>query len=580
VRAADMRTLSAAGVETEAHLPLSGLHQLLRPVLAGVGELPLPQREALESAFGLVAGGAPDLFLIALASLSLLSDAASREPLLVVVEDAHWLDRATAEALAFVGRRLQSDPVVLLVVVRDERDTPFAAAGLAQMRLERLPQAAAEQLLDDQHPGLDQHVRQRVLELSLGNPLALSELPRALAPEQLTGGRELPAELPLGSRLEHAFAARVAELAPGCQTAMLIAALNDTDLLGETLHAANMLGGDRVSRETLGPARLSGLVELAGDQITFRHPLIRSAIRQAASDADRRAAYAALAEAVGGDPDRRAWHRAAAVSAPDEVVACELEHAAGRAQQRGSLSAAISGLLRAAELSEDPVSRARRLLSAAEFGLDIGQTGLARRLLRQIEGTPLQGRDEGRVILLRETVAPVVGGDPSTVATIAAVAQRMIDGGDADLGLRMLLAAAMSASWIDRDDSKRQLLAASRRLGVDERDPRLLAIVAHAAPVETARRVIELATSWPADPASESDSMHLLGLALGAVGAFVGAEDYLTVAAERMRDAGRLRPLVEVLHLRGYANYLLGRWDQAIADPEESTRIVGVGDLP
>jgi hypothetical protein len=318
-RAAGMQTLTAAGVETEAHLPLSGLHQLLRPVLAGASELPLPQRDALESAFGLVAGGAPDLFLIALASLSLLSDAANREPLLVVVEDAHWLDRATAEALAFVGRRLQSDPVVLLVVVREERDTPFGAAGLAQMRLERLPRAAAAQLLDDQHPGLDRHVRQRVLELSLGNPLALSELPRALAPEQLTGGRELPAELPLSSHREHTFATRVAELAPGCQTALLVAALNDADLLGETLHAANLLSGDRVSRDTLGPARLSGLVELAGDGITFRHPLIRSAIRQAASDAERRAGYAALAEAVDGDPDRRAWHRAAAVGAPDEV---------------------------------------------------------------------------------------------------------------------------------------------------------------------------------------------------------------------------------------------------------------------
>jgi len=220
-------------------------------------------------------------------------------------------------------------------------------------------------------------VHEHALEVSLGNPLALSELPRALAPEQLTGGRELPAELPLSSRLERAFAARVAELAPGCQTALLIAALNDTDLLGETLHAANMLSGDRVSRGTLGAARLSGLIEFAGDRITFRHPLIRSAIRQAASDAERYASYVALAEAVGGDPDRRAWHRAAAVGAPDEVVACELERAAGRAQQRGNLSAAISALLRAAELSDDPASRARRLLGAAEFGLDSGQTGLA-----------------------------------------------------------------------------------------------------------------------------------------------------------------------------------------------------------
>ena len=320
--AAGLRVLTAAGVQSESDLPFAGLHQLLRPVLDHLGALAGPQRNALQSAFGLGERPAPDRFLIALAALDLLSEAADAEPLLAIVEDAHWLDRASADVLAFVARRLESDPILLIAALRDGFESPLAAAGLPELALERLDAADAESLLDGRAPGLARGLRERILREAGGNPLALVELPIAI--ERL-GDRVLPpADLPLTDRLEHAFAVRAAELPARTRALLLVAAFDDGESLGTVLAAGEGLG-EGLSIADLSPAVAAGLLEMDETRIRFRHPLVRSAIRRAAGPGRRQQIHASLARALAGEPERAVWHRAAAVVGTDEAVAGELE---------------------------------------------------------------------------------------------------------------------------------------------------------------------------------------------------------------------------------------------------------------
>ncbi|HEY2656017.1 MAG TPA: AAA family ATPase, partial [Solirubrobacteraceae bacterium] len=301
--------MSAAGVQSEARLPFAGLHRLLRPVLAHADHLAPLQRNALMAAFGMIDAPGPDLYLIAMAALGVLSDAAGRAPIVLLVEDAHWLDRPSSDALAFVGRRVESDPIILLAAIRDGYEDSPLGSGLPELLLDRLADQPAGELLSEHFPDLAPSVRERLLDEAAGNPLALLELPLALG----SGGREgevvLPSNLPVTARLEQAFASRAAELPVATRAVLRVAAVDDGEALAEVLSAAEIVIGTRQTVEALVPAIEAQLVEVDGHAIRFRHPLVRSAIHQAASVAERHAAHAALAEVLSHDPDRHVWHR-------------------------------------------------------------------------------------------------------------------------------------------------------------------------------------------------------------------------------------------------------------------------------
>ena len=334
----------------------------------------------LDAAFGLTDEVAPEPFGIAMAALDLISDLASDAPVLLIVEDAHWLDRPSAEALAFIARRIESDPVLLLAAARDGYPGGLADAGLPEHRLIGLDDPTAATLLDAASPGLAPTARWRVLSEAAGNPLALLELTAALGPPD--GGEPVAAGLPLTERLERAFAGRASDLPERARVALLAAALSDGDAVSEILEAASAVAGSPLELEALEPAAAAALIDLDVNSVRFRHPLIRSAVSQSAGVAQRRRMHEALAAALDGDPDRRVWHRAALVTGIDEPLARELDEAGMRAQRRGAIDVALTALQRAVQLSA-PDHRAARMFSTAELASNVGgRTSRPRRCAR------------------------------------------------------------------------------------------------------------------------------------------------------------------------------------------------------
>jgi len=406
-RASGCRIARAAGVESEMELAFAGLHQLCAPFLDRIECLPDPQRAALGTALGLTDGGAPDRFAVGLAVLSLLSDVAREQPLVCVVDDAQWLDRASAQALAFVARRLVTESVAVVFAVR----SPGAGqdlTGLAELVVSGLPDGAARALLESVIIGpLDEQVRDRIVAETRGNPQALLELARGLTPEELAGGIGLPCVTAVPERIEEGFQRQLMPLPPATRRLLLIAAAEPA---GDPLlvwRAADRLG---VQATAAAPATAAGLIEFGG-HVRFCHPLARSAVYRAASPQERHNAHRALAEATdpGIDPDRRAWHRARAATGLDEDVAAELEGSATRARARGGLAAAAALCERAAELTPDRARRARRALAAAQAKQQAGAPDAALRLLAIAEAGPLDELGHGRAELLRARLAA----DPS-----------------------------------------------------------------------------------------------------------------------------------------------------------------------
>jgi DNA-binding CsgD family transcriptional regulator len=423
-RAGGVQVVRGTGIESEAELPFAGLHLLLRPALDRIGELPVPQRQALEGAFGLVPGrpgdreglaessprGGTDRLLIGMAVLSLLSELAGEGPLLCLVDDAHWLDGSSAAALAFAARRLGEDGIALIMAARDGEGR-FSAQGLPELRLAGLPPESAAALLDAQPADLTAALRYRILAEAQGNPLALIELPAATTPQPpltaltspSTGfprhdspsadslhGRtvaEDPAELALTGRLLAAFSGHAARLPDASRLLLLVAAADDVGEASLVLRAGKALGADAAD---LAPAERAGLIRQAGQSLAFRHPLIRAAVYQEAPLGQRLAVHRALADAMEGregsdDAGRRAWHRAAGAAEPDEQIAAGLDQAAEQAAQRGGYAAAAAASARAAELSADPAARARRLTVAAEAAAESGDLTRARALAARAE---------------------------------------------------------------------------------------------------------------------------------------------------------------------------------------------------
>ena len=398
--ASELSVVRAVGVQSEMELAYASLHQLCGPLLDRLPGLPVPQREAVEIVFGLSAGAPPDRFLVGLAVLSLLSEAADERPLLCVVDDAQWLDQASALTLAFVARRLLAEPVGIVFAAREPGE-----------ELEHLPELEVQGVCNEDARALlssavrfklDERVRDRIIEETRGNPLALLELPRGLTATQLAGGFGLLGAEGLSGLIEETFVRRLGGLSDDARRFLLLAAaepLGDQLLL---LRAIEQLGiaASAVSTETDGVLSL-------GSPVTFRHPLVRSAVYRSAAVEERRAAHLALAEATDReiDPDRRAWHLAAAAAGPDEDVAVELELSAGRARARGGLAATAAFLQRAVELTEDPARRAERALAAAQASLQAGAFDPALGLLATAEAGPLDEFERARVDLLRGHVA-------------------------------------------------------------------------------------------------------------------------------------------------------------------------------
>jgi hypothetical protein len=300
-----MQVLFAIGVQSEARLPFGGLHQLLRPILGLAEGLHARQREALLAVLGMSDDVAPELFLVGLATLELIGDAAANSPVLLIVEDAQWLDDPSRTVLGFVARRLELEQTVMLIAIRDGFETPFDDVELPELRLQGLDPAAAEALLDAHAPGLEPLLRERILAEAAGNPLALVELPVGLPLEELDEGELLPSPLPLTARLERAFATQASELPAATRTLLRVAAVDDGGLLDEVLSATRVLEGAGLTVDSVTPAVDAQLVEIEGTVLRFRHPLVRSSIYQAASVSERQAAQAALSTVLVGQPDRQ-----------------------------------------------------------------------------------------------------------------------------------------------------------------------------------------------------------------------------------------------------------------------------------
>jgi DNA-binding CsgD family transcriptional regulator/tetratricopeptide (TPR) repeat protein len=368
-RAAGMRVLPVTGRESESKLAFAGLHQLLRPALSSVGDLPGRQERALLGALGLDADpAAPDPLLTGVAVLTLLSDLSERSPVLVVADDAHWLDRSSLDALAFAASRLEAERVVLLLGARGQAPPSGFDRGFAELRLEPLSAADADRLLDGQPRPPRGRARAQVLAQGAGNPMALIELAKVVAGDPAASRRWIAEPLPPTDRLRAIIASRFATLPEQAQAALLLAAVADGPDLGA---AARRAGG--ADAQTLAPAEQLGMIRVDRAGLQFTHPLVRSAVYHSAPFAQRAAAHRQLAEALHDQPDRRAWHLAAAALHADEQVASLLEATATQAQRRGGAAAPAQAMERAAELSPAPEDQARRLVTAAAAAIPTGQ---------------------------------------------------------------------------------------------------------------------------------------------------------------------------------------------------------------
>jgi DNA-binding CsgD family transcriptional regulator len=458
-RARGFRVAPVAGVESEMELAYAGLHQLCVPFLSLLDRLPEPQRRTLGTAFGLSAGDPPDRFLVGLAMLSLLAEAAEEQPLLCVVDDAQWLDQVSVQALAFVARRLMAERIALVIAVREP---PVAAEleGLPELSIGGLNGHDADALLEAVIKGpVDRRVRDRIIAETRGNPLALLELPRAWTAAELADGFQQPDQPPLTGRIEQGFLRQLRPLPAATRKLLLTAAaepLGDATLLWR---AAGLLG---LGTAPAVAAEATGLIEF-GSRIRFRHPLVRSATYRSATARERQEVHWALAEATdpATDPDRRAWHRARATPAPDEDVAADLERSADRAQARGGLVAAAAFLESAATLTPDPAQRARRELAAARMKRDAGALEAALRLLAAAEAEPLDALNSAEALHLRGQIA-FDQRRCSEAARLLLDAARRFEPLDVGLARETYSKALSAAIWASGTTNPREVLDVAR----------------------------------------------------------------------------------------------------------------------
>ena len=558
---AGAQVLTATGVQAETRLPFAGLHQLLRPVLPLAERLPPRLRSALLSAFGLAdipAGAGP--FLIGLAALELISDTAASTPVLLIADDAQWLDEPSGVVLGFVARRLATEPAALLIAVRDGLASSFDDAGLPGLPLTGLAEPAAAALLEARAPGLNLAHRDRLLSEATGNPLALVELPKSVRPGHPAGGLAGPL-LPLTARLEQAFAAQQSGLPETTRAVLLAAAANDGTALPEVLDAASVLAGTVITADALLPAIAAGLLETGEAGLRFRHPLIRSAVYQAANVAWRRAAHTALA------------HLAAAALGPDEQVAADLEAAAVRAVKRSAFSVAADAYRRAAQLSDDTFSQTRRLLLAAQTALSSGRLLLGHELLRAAESLDLTADQRTLAAWMREISGGGAWTGTSQLDALVRLAEQMRMAGEARTALDTLANFALRCYWGNpAPETRAAVIAAAERLGRPETEPALLAILSSADPVRTGDRVNALVKSITPDR-TEPTAMWYSGLAAANTWAWDSALPLLDAAVDELRARGQLGLLTRALTTQAWAAVHLARLPTAVAAASEACRL-------
>jgi DNA-binding CsgD family transcriptional regulator len=567
-----MTVLKTHAIPSETFLPFAGLHQLLHPVIDRADGLPANQRDAIMAAFGETAAGVPDAFIIALAALHLLGRVAAEKPTLLIVEDVHWLDGASSNVLSFVARRLDSDPLVLLASTRSQSSSTFEDAELPELLLEPLDAEAAGAVADACSPQLSPSMRDRLLVEAEGNPLALLELP--IAWSRLPEGTLLHAWVPLTLRLEQTFAARFDDMPPTTQTLLRIATLNDGDSVSEALAAASIVAGSDLTLDDLAPAVTEQLVETDQRSLCFRHSLVRSAIHQKATIAERYAGHAALAEVTHDDPDRNAWHRSASVVAPQEDVARDLDATAARAQRRGAIVVAITALERAAQLSGDAAGRGGRLLRAGELAAELGRPDVVGRLLDEAESLELEPLDRERIAMQRLLLGGGLVTGVVRVHTVLAMTERLKDTGNRDLALDALMIATSRGWWHNPDrESREMIVATAEGLGVAQDDPRLLAVLSQTAPLERGRGVLDRLSRIAPDQVAEPDALRLLGNSAVVVGASRLSAEFHNAAIRGLRLQGRLGLLAEALIGYAWAAWQLGQWSSAVASAEEAERL-------
>src|SRR6266566_2508688 len=568
--AAGFRVVHLAGVESELELGFAGLHRLLVSFPSTLAGLPLRQREALGSAFGLIEGMAADRFAVGLAALSLLADAAAPAPLLCVVDEAQWLDQESLEILAMVGRRVYAERIALIFGARDAADGRVLLEGIPDIRVGGLPESDALELLRSSVGGpLDPHLARRIVTETQGCPLAIIELVGELTAAELSGAGLPPQPLPLSRRLEAHFLRQVRALPAATQTLLLVAAAEPSGDPRLITRAAARLGSPPAAAE---PARAEGVIVMY-PQARFRHPLIRSAVYAGASPAHRRRAHHALAAEMDPrrDADRRAWHLAAAAVGPDEAVAAELDRAAGRAQARGGHSAAGALLARAAQLTGDEDRWAERVLAAAHAHLAGGAPARARLLLEQAAeiSDPFQ---QARMRRLQGLIRYALGQAQGT-ASILMDAARALEPFDAHLAratmLEALEAARVTGQLTAPGESDLDVCRAARAMplppgsqpGVADLlldGASALVLDGHAAAVLVLGRAV---AGLLADQSDSADALLWLGIgcwAAGAVGDDTSLHELATRLEQRAREKGALGALSTGLLFLAMSELLTG----------------------
>jgi DNA-binding CsgD family transcriptional regulator len=596
-RASGCRVVRAGGAESEMELAFAGVHQVCASMLNQVDRLPAPQRDALSTAFGLSAGKPPDRFLVGLAVLGLVAEVARTRPLVCVLDDAQWLDRASAQVLALVARRLLAESVAMIFAIREsptaEQPEVPELAGLAELPIPGLPDDDARKLLTSTYRGpVDARVLDRVLAEARGNPLALLELPRGLSAGMLAGGFALPDTSPLTSRIERSFLARLEPLPAQTQQLLLVAAAEPTGDVPLLLRAAQRLG---IAPNAAAAAEAAGLIEL-GAGVRFRHPLLRSAIYGAAGPRERQEVHAALADVTDHqlDPDRRAWHRAHAAAGPDEDVAEELEHSAGRAQGRGGLAAAAAFLERATQLTPSPERRVHRALAAAEAKLHIGALDSAAALIGTAEAGPLDELQRARTELLRAqlTFASSRGKDAPPLLLAAA---RRLEPLDASLAHDTYLDAFSAAMFAGRlaGSTGPQEVARAARKAPRSREPGLADLLCEAlamlftdgysAALPISKRVLSI---FRGDEVAVEDRLRWSWL-VTAIAANLWDDESWHVLADRYvqvaRDSGALSQLPLALNSRIVVDLFGGELRNAavlVGEASSVTETIGTELVP
>jgi DNA-binding CsgD family transcriptional regulator len=566
----NISVLSMVGFLAEVHLPFAALELALRPLMRGASRLAPRQRSALLAAFGMQSDfGAPDIFLVALATLNLITESAARRPVLLVADDAQRLDQATYDVLAFVSRRLSSDPVVLVIAMREGFSRSFGDSSTLRHRLSGLDDAAAERLLDTHAPSLSADVRGRFLKEASGNPLALVELPRG---ERAADAQDSP-WFPMTERLERAFSSRLPDLPDTARTLLFVAAENDGTSLHEVLRAGEMVLNEQIGVDALAPAIAANLIEIDRMDVRFRHPLVRSAMHQAADLATRRRIHAALALTIHDQLDRQLWHRAAATIGPNDELADEHDRMAARALRRGAVAMAIEVLENAARLSSTARAKSDRLLRAAELAADLAQPELLERLLRQADTDELDQLASARIAWCREISQPPSIEDPARIPALLGFAARAHAAGSKDLVANLLWHSAQRCWWSNASGELRaRILVEANRLEMPETDARRIAISAYVEPLRRGGDLYVRLRALSEIRGSDAGVARILGSTCNIIGAFDLSVGFLAEASAALRSQGRLSDLARVLFAQGWAELEIGDWTSARREAEESVR--------